>query len=128
MQVQSVAIGWQIYEMTRDPLDLGWVGLAQFLPVLLLTLPGGQLADRVDRKRIVWVAQLGYAVGATFHLLRDDTGGTSTVADDDIAQRFERLLQFLAAGFRAPAGLSVSSGGGIPESLPVRAKAKGARG
>jgi len=72
--------------------------------------------------------RLGYAVGATFHLLRDDAGGTSTVADEDIAQRFERLLQFLAAGFRAPSGLSVSSGGGIPESLPVRAKAEGARG
>lgn len=64
IQIQSVAIGWQVYEMTRDPLDLGWVGLAQFLPVLLLTLPGGHLADRTNRKTIVALCHLGYAAGA----------------------------------------------------------------
>lgn len=64
IQIQSVAIGWQVYDLTRDPLDLGWVGLAQFLPVLLLSLPGGQLADRFDRKWIVAFTQLGYALGA----------------------------------------------------------------
>ncbi|MCA9605925.1 MAG: MFS transporter, partial [Myxococcales bacterium] len=64
IQVQSVAIGWQVYDLTRDPLDLGWVGMAQFLPVLLLSLPGGQLADRFDRRVIVVTTQVGYAVGA----------------------------------------------------------------
>jgi MFS family permease len=52
-QVQTVAVGWQMYELTRDPLDLGLIGLSQFLPFVVLVLPAGQIADRYDRKRIV---------------------------------------------------------------------------
>ena len=52
-QVQTVAVGWQVYEITRDPLDLGLIGLSQFLPFIILILPAGQIADRYDRKRIV---------------------------------------------------------------------------
>lgn len=53
VQMQSVAVGWQIYARTGDPLALGLVGLAQFVPFLLLVLIAGQIADRVDRLRIV---------------------------------------------------------------------------
>ena len=42
-EMQSVAVGWQVYEITKRPLDLGLVGLAQFLPVLLFALPAGQM-------------------------------------------------------------------------------------
>lgn len=80
IQVQSVAIGWQVYALTRDPLDLGWVGLAQFLPVLLLSLPGGQLADRLDRRAIVVATQLGYAAGAVGLALAADRGTTPIFA------------------------------------------------
>ncbi len=52
-QMQSVAIGWQVYEMTQRPLDLGFVGLAQFLPVCVLALVAGQVADRYDRSRVL---------------------------------------------------------------------------
>ncbi|MSP23831.1 MAG: MFS transporter [Myxococcales bacterium] len=52
LQVQSVAVGWQVYEITGDPLQLGYVGLAQFLPQALLSLYAGDVADRFDRKRI----------------------------------------------------------------------------
>ena len=51
--MQSVAVGWQIYEITRRPLDLGLVGLAQFLPGLLLFLLGGHVADRFDRRHVL---------------------------------------------------------------------------
>lgn len=74
IQIQSVAIGWQVYDLTRDPLDLGWVGLAQFLPVLVLSLPGGQLADRFDRRFIVVATQLGYAAGALALALASERG------------------------------------------------------
>lgn len=57
-QMQSVAIGWELYERTNSAMSLGFVGLLQALPVILLALPAGQLADRVDRRRIVQVAQL----------------------------------------------------------------------
>ncbi len=53
VQMQSVAIGWQVYALTRDPLDLGLIGLAQFLPFLAVILPAGQIADRHDRRLIL---------------------------------------------------------------------------
>ena len=53
VQMQSVVIGWQVYEATGDPLDLGLIGLAQFLPFVVLVLPAGQVADRIDRRRLL---------------------------------------------------------------------------
>lgn len=61
-QIQTVAIGWQMYALTRDPWDLGMVGLMQFLPMLVLTLPAGQVADRFDRRLITVLSQMLYAV------------------------------------------------------------------
>ncbi|MET0277398.1 MAG: MFS transporter [Pseudorhodoplanes sp.] len=58
LQMQVVAIGWQVYEMTGSALDLGLVGLAQFVPAFLLVLVAGAVADRYDRGRIVRLAQL----------------------------------------------------------------------
>ena len=48
-----VAIGWQVYDVRENPLDLALIGLAEFLPLLLLALPAGQLADRVPRRRLL---------------------------------------------------------------------------
>ena len=55
-QMVSVAVGWQIYDLTRDPTDLGFVGLAQFLPALLLVLVTGAAADRFGRRLIAALA------------------------------------------------------------------------
>lgn len=52
----TVAVGWQVYSVRGNPLDLGLVGLAEFLPLPLLALPAGQLADRVSRRAIYAVA------------------------------------------------------------------------
>jgi MFS family permease len=62
LEMQSVAVGWQIYEITRRPLDLGLVGLAQFLPVVFLFLPAGHAADRVNRKSLVAVCYIGFGI------------------------------------------------------------------
>jgi MFS family permease len=51
-QMTAVAIGWQVYSIRRNPLDLGLIGLAEFVPLPLLALPAGQLADRVPRKLV----------------------------------------------------------------------------
>lgn len=51
-QMQVVATGWSVYELTGNAFDLGLVGLAQFLPKVLLTLWAGSVADRLDRRRI----------------------------------------------------------------------------
>ncbi len=58
MQMQSVAIGWELYERTGSALILGGVGLVQFLPVFLLALPAGHVADRFERKTIVVLMQI----------------------------------------------------------------------
>ena len=52
-QIQTVAVGWQVYDLTRNPLDLGLVGLTQFLPALLLVLVTGAVADRFRRRTIM---------------------------------------------------------------------------
>src|SRR5579863_8189168 len=52
-QMQSVAIGWQIYAVTGRPLDLAWVGLAHFFPAILLAPITGHVADRFERRRVL---------------------------------------------------------------------------
>src|SRR5271163_2992713 len=61
-EMQSVAVGWQIYEITKNPLDLGLVGLAQFLPGILLFLVSGHAADRFNRRRLLIACHLGFAI------------------------------------------------------------------
>jgi MFS family permease len=60
-QILSVAVAWQIYEIARSPLALGYVGLAQFLPLAALFFVAGDIADRYNRRRILVVS---YAVQA----------------------------------------------------------------
>src|ERR1044071_3987515 len=57
-QMLAVAIGWYLYDLTGDPLVLGYAGLATFLPIALFTLPGGDVSDRNDRRKILALAHL----------------------------------------------------------------------
>jgi MFS family permease len=58
VQIVSVAVGWQIYDVTRDPFDLGLIGLTQFLPALLLVLVTGAAADMFGRRLIMGLSQI----------------------------------------------------------------------
>ncbi len=62
--MQGVAVGWQIYELTNDPFDLGLVGLVQFVPLVALSVVIGQVADRFDRRIVVATCQVGKALAA----------------------------------------------------------------
>jgi MFS family permease len=64
-QMVSVAVGWQVYALTHRALDLGLIGLVQFIPSVAFALPAGHVADRYERRRIVLVCQLveGVAMG-----------------------------------------------------------------
>jgi len=68
MEMQSVAVGWQVYEITHRALDLGLVGLAQFLPGLVLFLPAGHAADRVDRRQLLIFCYIGFALSSALLL------------------------------------------------------------
>src|SRR5688572_25936312 len=60
----TVAVAWEVYERTDSMAKLGLTGLVQFLPVLLLALPAGQLVDRFNRKVILQLAQATVALAA----------------------------------------------------------------
>ena len=62
LQMQSVAVGWQIYEITHSPLALGLTGLAQFLPGILLFLISGHAADRIPRRKLMVACFAGFTV------------------------------------------------------------------
>ncbi|MFT8764430.1 MAG: MFS transporter, partial [Gluconobacter potus] len=81
----TIAIGWQIYALTHDVASLGYLGLAQFLPMVPLTFVAGHVADRFNRRSIVLICQVceilataTLAFGAAFHLLT--TGAIYTFA------------------------------------------------
>ena len=74
IQVQSVAVSWQIYDLTHDPLALGYVGLFQFLPMVACTLPAGHAADRLDRRLILVVCYFLEALAAGIFLVLALTG------------------------------------------------------
>lgn len=67
MEMQAVAVGWQVYEITHRPLDLGLVGLAQFLPGIVLFLVAGHVADVFDRRKVLILCDVGF--GVCFFLL-----------------------------------------------------------
>jgi MFS family permease len=63
-QMQGVAIGWQVYDITHSPLSLGFIGMVQAIPALSLALFGGHLADRRDRRNILFITQTVYFLGS----------------------------------------------------------------
>ena len=62
VEMQAVAVGWQVYEITKRPLDLGYVGLAQFLPGILLFPISGHVSDRFQRRNVLSACYAGYAM------------------------------------------------------------------
>jgi len=62
MEMQAVAVGWQVYEITKRPLDLGLVGLAQFFPAIMLFPISGHASDRYERRNVLTVCYAGFAL------------------------------------------------------------------
>ena len=101
-QIVSVAVGWQIYDLTRNPFDLGLVGIVQFAPALLLVLVTGAVADRVGRRLIMGLAIVVEALCVVALLFFTLRGLTS------VLPVFGVLLVFgIARAFMGPAGASL---------------------
>jgi len=112
VQVVSVAVGWQVYDLTRNPLDLGIVGLVQFLPALVLVLVTGQVADRFDRRWIMGVCIVAEAL-CTVGLLVFTLSGSR-----DVGVIFALLLGLgVARAFIGPAAQSMAPNLVPPEHL-----------
>jgi MFS family permease len=113
MQVQSVAVGWRIYEITHNPLSLGLAGLSQFLPMFALTLPAGAFVDRSDPRRVLslsfWVEAL-----CGLSLLAITMGGTR----QEWAYYAVLVVFGAARGSAGPSSLSMMPFLVTPEKLP----------
>src|SRR5450631_1790953 len=68
LEMQSVAVGWQVYEITRRPIDLGYVGLAQFAPGFVLFLFAGHAADVLNRRKLLIWCYGGFGLCSAFLL------------------------------------------------------------
>jgi MFS family permease len=73
-QISTVAVAWQVYEITNSPFQLGLTGLFHALPVMIFSLPGGVVADRVDRRRLLILTQALAAILALILGLLTSTG------------------------------------------------------
>ena len=117
LQMAIVAIGWQVYSVRENPLDLGLVGLAEFLPLLLLALPAGHLADRVPRRNLLTV-MVSLNVVVLGGLL------AITVADTGRVWPFFALafVQGIGSAIGAPAGRALTPSL-VPQEILVSALA-----
>ncbi len=79
LQMLEVAIGWEVYAQHSSALDLGWIGLAEFIPMFVLALPAGQLADRASR-RVVFAGSLLVGAGVGVGLALVSGSGETSVA------------------------------------------------
>lgn len=78
-QMLSVAVGWGMYEKTHSAMALGYIGLAQFLPVLLLTLPAGHIVDQFDRKKVLLLAQIVFLFATSGLFLNSILSGPAAI-------------------------------------------------
>lgn len=111
--VQSVSVGWQVYALTQSPLALGIVGLVEFVPMFLLALPAGELADRFDPRRIIMLSSLLETLSSALLLLFVLTGQTAVWPLYAVI-----LLYGTARGFSGPATRSLLPFLVPPEKLP----------
>ena len=102
MLVESVCVGWQVYDLTRSALALGIVGLVEFVPMFLLALPAGEIADRFDQRRILALSRLVEAVASALLLAFVLTHQHSVWPLYGIV-----LIFGSARGFSGPAGRSL---------------------
>ena len=108
MQIQAIVVGWQIYEITRDPMSLAYVGLAQFIPMVLLLPSAGDIIDRFNRKMVLAISWLVLAICSGVLLWLSYADSTNLIG-------FYIALIFFGAGraFMGPALQSL-----LPQIVP----------
>jgi MFS family permease len=120
LQMQAVAVAWQMYDITHNPLDLGLVGLTQFIPAALFVLVAGHIADRYDRRKIVRICQITSGL-ATATLAIGTAGGW-------LSREALLAIVFVTGSARAFEQTTMTTllPGIVPASLLSRATAAGA--
>jgi MFS family permease len=108
LQMQGVAVGWELYERTHSALALGLVGLAQVTPIMLLFLPVGHVVDRYDRRRVLMSAQGGLTLAALGLALVSSRHGSVTL-----------VYGLLLIGGTARAFIGAAKAALLPEIVPA---------
>ena len=108
MQIQAIVVGWQIYDITRDPMALAYVGLAQFIPMVLCLPYAGDLIDRLNRKAVLALSWIVSAICSGLLLWLSYMGG------DNLLGYYLALIFYGAArAFSGPALQSL-----LPQIVP----------
>jgi MFS family permease len=118
LTMATVAIGWQVYSVRESPLDLGLVALAEFIPLPLLALPAGHLADRLPRRRL-FVFMILLDLGVLSGLLAVTAAGASQVWPFFVLA----FVQGIGSAIGAPAGRALLPSL-VPQDLLVPALAQ----
>jgi MFS family permease len=104
--VQAVVVGWQVYEITRDPLSLGLIGLAEAIPAITVSLYAGHLADVVQRKKIILVCVVTLVLCSMALLYFTMDLGAFILARGALPIYAIIFLSGIARGFLSPANFS----------------------
>jgi len=111
VMLQATALGKHVFDITGRELDIGWLGLAEFIPVVLLVLVTGTVADRFNRKRIAMSSVVGEAMCSMLLMLYALTEPTSAVPIFIIAFFFGAARAFLTPALRPIAPMIAPEGG-----------------
>jgi MFS family permease len=118
VMLQAAALGKHIYDITGNALDIGWLGLAEFLPAALLVLVTGTVADHFDRKKVVFLAQTGEVLSALAFMLYARTNPTTTTFMFGVAFFFGVSRAFASPAVRTIPPM-IAPPGGLPRIIAV---------
>ena len=116
--LQATALGKNVFDITGSELDIGWLGLAEFVPAALLVLVTGTVADRFNRRVISMLAQSGEMLCSILLTLYALTEPTSTVPIFGIVVLFGVFRGFLAPAMR-PIAAMIAPEGGLPRVIAL---------
>ena len=118
VMLQAAALGKHIYDITGNELDIGWLGLAEFLPAALLVLVTGTVADHFDRKKVVFLAQAGEVVSAFAFMLYARTDPDTTTFMFVVAFFFGAARAFASPAIRTIPPM-IAPVGGLPRVIAL---------
>lgn len=118
VMLQAAALGKHIFDITGNALDIGWLGLAEFLPAIMLVLVTGTVVDHFDRKKVVFFAQLGEVISAIAFMFYARTNPSTTTFMFAVAFFFGIARAFASPAIRTIPPM-IAPQGGLPRIIAM---------
>lgn len=111
LNMQSTVVGWKIYELTKDPLSLGLIGLAELIPAFSLALFAGHLVDKYEKRGMLRNCIIGYFITGSMYLFVSTRFGTHTLGIQAVVwiMYFTTFLGGIIRAFSSPSSFSLMS-------------------